>query len=353
MEQGDSLVTGIYDVMLALPLMTFEHGVLAAVSGGADSVAMLHLLADSCPAEGKLAVAHVNHGLRGADSDADAEFVKSLAEEYQLRYFEHRLQSLRRRGIRSEGGTLEVNRTLCENSARNLRYDFLVQQAERIGFRYLATAHTLDDQTETVVHRLLRGTGLSGLAGMASARMITPAVTLLRPMLHVRRTTILAYLKSLGKTFREDKTNVENQFTRNRIRNRLLPMLRKEFNPQIDEALCRLATLATENESVLSELLDGFINSAILEQSPSRVVLDVLPLQHFSSSVLREMLIRVWKQQNFPMREMDYAQWSALAQLFQTQLSRTSGKRLDFPGGISAQRTQDRFVMTTIVDYSR
>ena len=305
-----------------LPHGAFEHGILAAVSGGADSVALLHMLAHSLPPEGKLAVAHVNHGLRGADSDTDAEFVRSLAEEYGLRYFEHRL---------------EPATVLSENSARNLRYDFLTQQAEQIGFRYLATAHTADDQTETVLHRILRGTGLSGLSGIAPLRTITLAVTLLRPLLHLRRKEILAYLESHGKTFREDKTNVENQFTRNRIRNKLLPLLREEFNPQVDEAIFRLATLAAEHEWVVSELLGNLIDIALVEDSPDRIVLDVMPLQNYSASVLREMLIYIWKHKKFPQREMDYFHWSALAELFHSP-----GKRLNLPGGISVQRTHNR-----------
>jgi len=315
---------------LLLPFKTFDHGILAAVSGGADSVALLHVLAQDMPKEGKLAIAHVNHGLRGTDSDADATFVRALAEKYGLRYFEHRI----------EAGT-----TLSENSARELRYDFLVQQAEQIGFRYLATAHTADDQTETVLHRIVRGTGLSGLSGIAPLRSMTPAVSLLRPMLHLRRMAILSYLESLGKTFREDKTNLENQFTRNRIRNKLLPMLREEFNPQVDEAVCKLATLAAEHNCVVAELLGRIIDTALVEDLPDRIVLDVVPLQHYSNSVLREVLVFIWKHKKFPQREMDYFHWSALAELF-----RTSGKRLDFPGGISAQRTQNQFI---IVKYQR
>jgi tRNA(Ile)-lysidine synthase len=230
---------------------------------------------------------------------------------------------------------------LSENTALNLRYDFVVQQAEHLGFRYLATAHTADDQTETVLHRILRGTGLAGLTGIAPMRSMTPAVTLLRPLLNVRRSEVLTYLESHGKTYRIDKTNFENQFTRNRIRNELLPMLREKINPQIDEAVCRLAMLATEHESVLAELIDGLIETVLLERSPDRIVLDVLPLQHFSLPVLREVLIRVWKRQNFPQREMDYQQWSVLAELLQTP-----DKRLDFPGGILAERTQNRFIIT-------
>ena len=314
--------------MLALPLQAFEHGVLAAVSGGADSVVLLHLLAEACPHDGKLAAAHIHHGLRGADSDDDAAFVKTLTETYQLRYFEHRL---------------DAGKNISENTARNLRYDVLVNQAEHLGFRYLATAHTADDQTETVLHRILRGTGLSGLSGIMPVRTLTPAVTLLRPMLHVRRKAIIAYLESLGKTYlgqtyRDDKTNFENHFTRNRIRNRLLPTLRAEYNPKIDEAVCRLAMCAADNESVLSELFDEIIASACLERLPNRVVLDTVPLQHYSLPVLREIVIRVWKLQQFPMREMDYAHWTSLAELFRG----TSGC-LYFPGGITAERTLNRY----------
>ena len=317
------------DVKILLPPGVFEHGILAAVSGGADSVALLHLLMQSFPPEGKLAVAHVNHGLRGADSDADAEFVRSLAKEYGLRYFEYRL----------EAGT-----TLSENSARNLRYDFLTRQAEQIGFRYLATAHTADDQTETVLHRILRGTGLLGLSGIVSLRLLTPAVTLLRPLLHLRRKTILAYLESQGKTFREDKTNWENQFTRNRIRNQLLPMLRKKFNPQVDEAVSRLATLAAVHETVVSELLDRLIDTARVEESSNRIVLDIVPLQDYSDTVLREMLISIWKHKKFPQREMDYFRWSALAKL----LEGSDNRRHDLPGGMTAERTQQRFVIERV-----
>ena len=311
--------------MLTLPSQTFEYGILAAISGGADSVAMLHLLVQALPPDGKLAVAHVNHGLRGADSDADADFVRILASQLELRFFEHRLAA----------GTVSN-----ENSARNLRYEFLVQQAEQIGFRYLATAHTADDQTETVLHRIVRGTGLSGLAGIPAVRVITPAVTLLRPLLHVNRKMILACLESLGATFRHDKTNAENHFTRNRIRNQLLPILREEFNPQVDEALCRLATLASEHESVHSELLDGLIDTVLVEQTAARVVLDVLPLQRCSVPLLREVFMRVWNQQNFPLREMDYQQWSMLAELFQS-----AGGRRNLPGGMTAECTQQYFVI--------
>ena len=324
--------------VLSLPGGVFDHGVLAAISGGADSVAMLYLLihelqASALPARGKLAVAHVNHGLRASDSDGDAQFVQALAAEYRLPYFECRLQ------VQTDSPP-----TLSENTARNFRYDFLRQQAERIGFRYLATAHTADDQTETVLHRIFRGTGLTGLAGIAPQRVLSPAVTLIRPLLHVRRKEIITYLESLGKGFREDKTNFENTFTRNRIRLQILPVLRTDFNPQIDEAVCRLATLAAENQTVLSELFEEMSDLAVIERQPGRIVFNVIPLQRYSLPVLRELAIQVWKSQQFPLREMDYAHWSKLAELFHVPGTAASPP-LAFPGNISAWRMQNNLVI--------
>lgn len=322
--------------MLSLPHRVFDHGILAAISGGADSVALLHLFMQSLPSHGKLAVAHINHGLRGAESDGDAAFVRTLATEYGLRYFEHQIESDPKR------------MGMSENCARTLRYRFLVHQAEQIGFRYLATAHTADDQTETVLHRIFRGTSLSGLAGMVYSRSLTPAVTLLHPLLHVRRKNIIAYLESLNKTFRQDQTNFENKFTRNRIRNILLPMLRQQFNPHIDESVCRLATLAAEQESLLNELLDGILESALTEHLPNRIALNVVPLQHYSPALIRNVLVRLWKRQGLPMREMDYTHWQSLTTLFFTEDS-----QLDFPGGILAARSQNVFVIAKVPPFSQ
>jgi tRNA(Ile)-lysidine synthase len=304
---------------LLLPADVFHYGLLAAVSGGADSTAMLHALAGLCPCGGKIAVAHVNHGLRGIESDGDAEFVRRTAEEYRFPYFEHIV-------------TKNPDGSFSENSLRKIRYQFLIRKTEEAGFRFAATAHTADDQTETVLLRILRGTGLEGLSGIPQIRQVSHAVTLIRPMLSLRRKEILEFLNASGKTFRQDHSNGDCRFTRNRIRNQLLPVLRETFNPRIDAAVVRLSVLAGDNETVLSELFSGIIETVTERQTEKETVLNVAGLRVFSVPVCRAIFVRIWKKQGFPLLEMDYDQWSRLAELVFSD-----GGCFAFPGGISAE----------------
>jgi tRNA(Ile)-lysidine synthase len=304
----------------------FTHGILAAVSGGADSTALLHCLARNCPKPQQLAVAHINHGLRGTESDGDAAFVKKLADEYRLRYFEHRI----------DWNTAE--RTLSEEQGRKIRYDFLIATAERIGFRYLAVAHQADDQVETVLHRIVRGTGLAGLSGIAPQRQLTPALTLIRPLLNVRRSEIIGYLQSIDRPYRTDTTNLANDFTRNRIRNIILPMLRTELNANVDDAICRLAQLAVENDTVLSELSDTQLDGIILEHAPTHITCNLDKLRLFSTETQRTLLLQLWKRFGLALREMSFEHWTALIEHLQPGDKKTkntkSTKSIDLPGGV-------------------
>ncbi len=365
---------------LAIKLPTIpwqEYGMVVAVSGGADSTALLlalmqevstafqrYGLETSCGtalnhvelkddvsdglsrirqnASGRpirekgtrcLAVCHVNHGLRGRDSDEDSLFVRKLAEKLGLRCFEHR--------ITPDEWDIDATGSV-EAAARNIRYDFLLKTAHRLGFRYIATAHTADDQVETVLHRILRGTGVGGLAGMAWMRPVDEAVTLIRPMLHVRRAEIIEYLRERGQTWRTDATNDENDFTRNKIRNILLPQLRQFINPKVEEAVGRLARLAWENETVVSELVENFLDGTAKDTGYA-TEWDCRHLQRFSSPTLRKIFCQVWKKNNWPLRDMGTKQWENLVEFF------LQGKgRRNFPGQIEARHEKDRFILQPI-----
>ncbi|HEV8146519.1 MAG TPA: tRNA lysidine(34) synthetase TilS [Bryobacteraceae bacterium] len=205
--------------------------VLAAVSGGADSVALLHILRELTPGLGVTlaGVAHLNHKRRGSASDEDEGFVAELAARFGLHFF------------RAEAGVLQGN---LEQAMRTARRDFfagLIRQgiADRV-----ALAHTRDDQAETVLFRVMRGSGLSGLAG------IHPMTDdgIVRPLLDVSRAEIIDFLRDRKETWREDASNRDPSFARNRIRGTLLPQLAREWNPQIGTALAQLADLAFEEE---------------------------------------------------------------------------------------------------------
>jgi tRNA(Ile)-lysidine synthase len=204
-----------------------------AVSGGGDSVFLLHALRELAPRWLlKLSVVHIEHGIRGPASIADAEFVHELASGFGLPFH------LRRADVPSIDGNLE-------EAARQVRHAFYTELIASGSVDRVATGHTRSDQAETVLFRILRGSGLTGLAG------ILPVTRegLVRPLLEIERCEIEAWLRERGISWREDPTNQDPSFARNRLRHEILPLLRAGFNPQLDTALSHLATLARDEES--------------------------------------------------------------------------------------------------------
>ncbi len=303
-----------------------EQGVLVAVSGGADSMALLcylHEHAQKCRLRPHLAVGHVNHGLRGRESEEDAIFVQQCTQTLGVPFFSCVLSQQDWQTDKS--GSFEA-------AARNLRYDFLLQTAHQLGFRYIATAHTADDQAETLLHRIVRGTGVAGLTGIPPQRALSEAVSLIRPLLSWRRHDVLRYLAEKNQNYRTDSTNLHNDFTRNKIRNRLLPLLREEYNPEIDAALTRLTSIAHDNHLVLQELSENLLSQILVRKSSDQGVFDKSLLSIYSDATVRELLRQFWTAQSWPLRAMGFEQWSDLAEFVRGG----KGTR-DFPGGITAQ----------------
>src|SRR5260370_36490025 len=202
-------------------LSGLPSSLVVAVSGGADSVALLRALLKLTP-NTDLIVAHMNHGLRGAESDADESFVRALHAELAAKgavRLQFRCERCNMGEIAlAEGANLEA-------VARRERYRWLAEVAASAGVAHVATGHTADDQAETVLFRLLRGAGLQGLRGIAARRNLRPGVELIRPLLSVTRRQVLEFLRDIVQPFREDRSNADLRFTRNRIRHELLPQL--------------------------------------------------------------------------------------------------------------------------------
>jgi len=211
-----------------------EEPVLLAVSGGIDSVALAHAAQELAEVSGlKLSIGHVNHGLRGAESEADQGFVEALGGKLGLPVASARVDPKAER----EGRSSRDRETLQE-AARRLRYAALRGLAERAGARCIATAHTADDQAETVLLRLLRGTGPDGLAGMPER---SPDGWLVRPLLRVSRAEVERFARARGLDWREDTSNQSLAYARNRLRRRWLPGLAADFNPRLLNAIADLA----------------------------------------------------------------------------------------------------------------
>ena len=238
--------------------------VCCAISGGADSTALLLLLhaANSLPRHGLgvgLSAVHVNHMLRGEESAADQAFVQSLCDRLGIPLHSEQVDTKTH---------AETHRETIEEAARNLRYAVFEGLLKEGKARHILTAHTLDDQAETVLMKLLRGAWLEGLAGIA------PEVTLahgkiLRPLLHIRRDDLRDFLAAQKQSWREDSSNSDESFTRNRLRHTLLPALRVE-NPSIDRTLANLAELAREEESRWTAELARIVPQILLPGTPVR-----------------------------------------------------------------------------------
>src|SRR5262245_9932508 len=242
---------------------------LIAVSGGPDSVALAHLCTSlACQRRlGTIALAHLNHQLRGGESDADDGFVRGLPSTWNV-------PSLAVHTDRLDAGQLaRESGDNLENAARQARYQWLTDIARRTGAAWVATGHTADDQAETVLHHFLRGSGLQGLAGMAERRPLGPGVDLVRPLLTARRAKILAYLHEHKLAFRDDSSNADLRYTRNRLRHEVLPMLERQFNPNLIEVLGRTATQLREAQDDLTERAGQLLAAAERPRAGNIIVL--------------------------------------------------------------------------------
>ena len=321
-----------------------EVTVLLGVSGGADSVAMLRAMAAlKLDGPGRLCAAHLNHRLRGEESADDEAFVVELCRQFE---------------IPLETGTADVSdladssRDGLEAAARKARYDFLRQTARRLGARYVVTAHTADDQAETILHRILRGTGVAGLAGMARVRPLGMDVTLIRPFLAVRREQVVGYLAELGQPYRHDSSNLDVKFTRNRIRHQLLPSLAEDFNPGVVDALLRLGSMAGETQTVIDDIVSDLADRCVSREPSGGVLLNVPKLGPQPRHLLRELLIAAWREQGWPLGSMGFAEWDLLADMLSVDgdRCRSTPRKRTFPGSILAESADGNLRLVLLPD---
>ncbi|MBX9791303.1 MAG: tRNA lysidine(34) synthetase TilS [Pirellulales bacterium] len=320
---------------------------LVAVSGGADSVALLRgVAAVRRPGPGRVVVAHFNHGWRGAASDADEVFVRHLATDLGWQFECGRAAAL--------AGSIELPTSRSEASARRQRYRFLRHTAERVGARYVALAHTADDQIETILHRLLRGTGIAGLAGIPRVRRLSEATSIVRPLLDVRRAVVLDYLATLGQSFSTDTTNESLAYTRNRLRHELLPHLARRYNPRVGEALLRLGRQAEDLKPLIARLLEQATASCVVENSAGVVRIATDGLRPFPPFIVRELFVSCWRSQHWPEGDMTAEHWDQLARLASIDNWPLAGRklasaeprwRITLPGAVRATRRGDEIVL--------
>ena len=320
--------------MRVWPLEKWEYErVLLAVSGGADSVALLRAIVRLQPNRERIFVGHVNHGLRDSARN-DSEFVQALCANLDVKCV---LSMSEKRDIQERAKSEGI-----ESAARMVRYEFLRKAANDLGCRYVLTAHTSDDQAETVIHNLARGTGLRGLAGISTYRRIAESLTLVRPLILINRNKVETYLNDLDQSFCHDETNSIDSYTRNRIRHLVLPEMEKNINSHCKEAICRTAHIVREAVELIEFWADRTLNE-IVSQSVDEETVSLNRSVFLSSPKLMqtEILRQVWKRMDWPEKEMSFTHWVKLSDSCQT-----AGTYLDLPGRVRIATTSQEIIVS-------
>jgi tRNA(Ile)-lysidine synthase len=334
---------------IARSLMSAGDRVCVAVSGGADSVALLLALSEANREREALGVVltavHVHHGLRAAGADADEAFVRELCDKLGVPLVVERVNVPARQAAEREG---------LEEAARELRYRVFWELMKSSRADVVATAHTLDDQAETVVMKLLRGAWTEGIGGIAPAVESGVRGRIVRPLLGARRAEVEAYLRERGQTWREDATNRDVSLMRNRVRHELIPILRG-FNPGIDAALARLAEIARDEEGFWQAEVAKVLPQVLLPGRPIRgggravstvtgnssCAVEVERLRTMTPALRRRVLRAAARALGCRISAGETAKLLALAGLGEVQppVAARSGVRLELAGGLRAERT--------------
>lgn len=312
--------------------------IVVAISGGPDSVTLADLLSalsKEAHRDWKLHLAHMNHQLRGDDSEQDEVFVRELAK--------------------TRGWDLTVERVRfqlptgasLEEAARNARYSFFEEVARTAGSRIISTAHHADDNVETILQRILRGTGLRGLAGIPATRplRISSPIRVIRPLLNMRRGDLVAYLDAQGLNYRKDATNEQTEQTRNRIRNELLPTLEATYNPAVGEAIIRLAHQTSWVLELLQAVTDEAYRDLRIEEpeAADSIVLDSERLKTKPFIVQTEVVRKVIRELGTGEKKLTFEHILLICELASREVS---GKQLALPGKLTVSKKRRRLILS-------
>lgn len=300
---------------------------VVAVSGGLDSMVLLRLLSEQFSLNRRpersrpgIQVAHLNHGLRGSESDADQTFVEAACRCSGLPFVTKTL---------AVGQVAEVRKQSTEEAARSIRYAWLEEVAIASRADVILTAHHSDDQIETVVHNLLRGTGLRGIQGMQAVRRLKSGVRLVRPLLSCSRSRLREYAESKQITFREDSSNENLEFTRNRLRHQVLPCLLEQGGAGVTEELLRLSKSASDASKILDRM-SGMAAACIVTRTDDHVLLRASPLMSMPDFARAHFFTWLWRQQNWARQRMTEKHWQKLSKASVAG----SFKRFQLPGRV-------------------
>ena len=296
-----------------------DQKIVVGVSGGADSVCLLLVLLQlSKKYDFSLHIAHVNYALRGKDSDLDQKFVENLARTHGL---EISVLSLKK----------PASTANLENKLRNQRYAFFEKIRKNLGFGAIAVAHNQDDQAETVLLRIIRGSGLQGMASMKPKNG-----SVIRPLLATSRKEIIAYLEERNVAFRTDKTNLQPIFTRNKLRLKLIPYLEKNFNPNIKETLAGLADNASWDYDYISA--EASKKAKLSVSADGAIRFSAKEIQKLHPALSRQGLRNILGKKHTGLADLESGHLAEIEKIIKSDKNKTQKSRIK---GLSITRNGD------------
>jgi tRNA(Ile)-lysidine synthase len=302
--------------------------ILIAVSGGIDSVTLLDCFSRvRSELDLTLAVAHVHHGLRGENADSDEAFVRSLAESRGFPFISERVDV---------AGFSARNGKSIEESARILRYRLLGEWMTRLGFNRIAVGHHADDQAETILMNLMRGSGLKGARGMRSLNG-----NIIRPLLFATRSEIEANAAAMNLACREDASNVDTRFKRNRVRYKIVPGLKRHFGKGTVRTLCRFGESAGESLEFIEHEIDRAFSQAVRRGPWGEIRLDIFPFLHYFIVIRKGIVSRIAAELTGGETGMDAAAYDRVLSL--ADRSR-SGRKVSLRGDLGVHRCGNQLI---------
>jgi tRNA(Ile)-lysidine synthase len=310
-------------------LLDKEDRVVAALSGGPDSTALLVALVQIAKQlDFSIIVAHYNHGLRGTSSDEDEKYSQELAIKLGLIFVSGKMdQKLRQKGKSPE------------DFYRQQRYQFLDKVAEDYNAQKIALGHNIQDQAETVLLNLLRGSGLGGLKGILPMR----EGKFIRPLIEVSRGEIIAFLSEAGISYCQDSSNESKIYLRNKIRFELIPYLKEEFNPRIEENLAQMAEILRQDDEYIRNSVQEALKSTYIQNQSNRIIsLNIEYIKGLAPAIRSRLFKKILESLNPEKNGFSFSNIKALERLAQVT---ESGKRISLPLGIEAKREYDSLIL--------
>lgn len=310
-----------------------SYKIVVAVSGGIDSTVLLDIIYQLSQKIGfSIYLAHFNHKLRGEESDKDEEFVRQLAKHYKLEFFY------------SSGKVKEYskkNAMSIEAAARVLRYNFFEKTTRTLKADLIATAHTSDDNIETFFINLFRGSGLTGLSGIPKVRQLIKNVRIIRPLISFPKSDLQNYAKIRKLTWREDESNDWLEYTRNKVRHKLIPFIENEFNVSFKDHLNRVTKFLQGADSFISTFIDDYYQSIIDTSEENKVILKIAKLNTFNQYLQGEIISQVLKR-NFEINQINFIQIDRILELKNSE----TGKICEINKNVTCFKDRNQLIFT-------